>query len=110
MCWCGLGTPPILCRSTGRKFSLIRSSAARHRPSVQLGSFKGSDIYTTDEVPEIDILFITHDHWDHLDYKTLLQLKPKINRVICGLGTGAHLATLGLRFGKNHRKSLEQSR
>src|ERR1700694_538714 len=40
-------------------------------------SFKGADVYTTDEIPEIDLLLITHDHWDHLDYDTLLQLRPK---------------------------------
>jgi len=58
-------------------------------------SFKGSDIYTVPDLPVIDYLFITHDHWDHLDYKTLLQLKPKVNKIITGLGTAAHLASWG---------------
>ena len=40
-------------------------------------SFKGSDIYSVRDLPDIDYLIITHDHWDHLDYKTILQLKPK---------------------------------
>jgi hypothetical protein len=50
-------------------------------------AFKGADVYTADEIPEIDFLFISHDHWDHLDYKTITKLKPKIKQVICGLGT-----------------------
>jgi L-ascorbate metabolism protein UlaG (beta-lactamase superfamily) len=54
-------------------------------------SFKGSDIYTADDIPEIDYLFITHDHWDHLDYETIIKLKSKIKKVITGLGSGAHL-------------------
>jgi L-ascorbate metabolism protein UlaG (beta-lactamase superfamily) len=54
-------------------------------------SFKGSDIYTTDDIPVIDYLFITHDHWDHLDYRTILKLKPKIKKIITGLGVAAHL-------------------
>ncbi len=58
-------------------------------------SFEGSDVYTTDDFPPIDYLFITHDHWDHLDYKTLVKLKPKIKKVITGLGTGAHLEHWG---------------
>lgn len=62
-------------------------------------AFKGTDRYTTEDIPEIDYLFITHDHWDHLDYETILKLKPKIKRVICGLGTGAHLERWG--YGKN---------
>ncbi|WP_222844207.1 MBL fold metallo-hydrolase [Saccharicrinis aurantiacus] len=58
-------------------------------------AYKGSDVYTTDDIPEIDYLFITHDHWDHLDYKTILELKPKIKTVICGLGVGAHFEHWG---------------
>ena len=58
-------------------------------------SFKGSDVYTTDDVPTIDYLFITHDHWDHLDYDTLIKLKSKIKTVITGLGVGEHLEHWG---------------
>ncbi len=63
--------------------------------SFMIKSFKGTDIYTADDIPEIDYLFITHDHWDHLDYKTITELKPKIKKVITGLGTGAHLERWG---------------
>ena len=58
-------------------------------------SFKGSDVYSADDIPEIDYLFITHDHWDHLDHETVLKLKPKIKKIITGLGTGAHLEHWG---------------
>ena len=58
-------------------------------------SFNGSDVYTPDDIPEIDFLFITHDHWDHLDYKTIIQLKPKIKQIITGLGTALHLVHWG---------------
>ncbi len=58
-------------------------------------SFKGSDVYTAADIPEIDYLFISHDHWDHLDHETILQLKPGIKKIITGLGTGAHLEHWG---------------
>ena len=58
-------------------------------------SFKGSDVYSTDDIPEIDYLFITHDHWDHLDYQSIIRLNHKIKKVITGLGTGAHLEHWG---------------
>ncbi len=58
-------------------------------------AFKGTDAYTTDDFPEIDYLFISHDHWDHVDYETLLKLKPKIKKIICGLGTGEHFEYWG---------------
>ena len=60
-------------------------------------SFPGSDIYTTDDIPAIDFLFISHDHWDHLDYNTLRKLKPKIKSIITGLGTGEHLQRWGFK-------------
>jgi L-ascorbate metabolism protein UlaG (beta-lactamase superfamily) len=60
-------------------------------------SFAGADIYTTDDIPEIDFLFITHDHWDHLDYDTIKKLQPKIKTIITGLGTAAHLERWGFK-------------
>ena len=47
-------------------------------------------MYTADDMPDIDYLLITHDHWDHLDYSTVMALNSKVNHVICPLGIGAH--------------------
>jgi L-ascorbate metabolism protein UlaG (beta-lactamase superfamily) len=58
-------------------------------------SFKGSDVYTTDDFPEIDYLFISHDHWDHLDYETIIKLKPKVKTIITALGVAIHLEHWG---------------
>ena len=58
-------------------------------------AFDGTSIYTADDIPEIDVLLITHDHWDHLDYDTVLALKPKIKRVVTGLGVGSHFRYWG---------------
>ncbi len=66
-------------------------------------SFTGSDTYTVDDIPLIDYLFITHDHWDHLDYPTIKQLKPKAGRTITALGVGAHLE----RWGFDPKKITE---
>jgi len=67
-------------------------------------SFPGSDIYTPEELPEIDFLFISHDHWDHLDYKTVKALIPKIKKVITGSGVQPHL----LRWGYNPEQIIER--
>lgn len=58
-------------------------------------SFPGSDVYTPDDLPVIDYLFLSHDHWDHLDHKTVMKLKPKLRKIICPLGVGAHLERWG---------------
>lgn len=56
--------------------------------SFTVKAFKGTNRYNTEDLPEIDYLIITHNHWDHLDYETLLKLKSRIKRVICPLGVG----------------------
>ncbi len=58
-------------------------------------AFDGTDPYTVTDIPDIDFLFITHDHWDHLDYETVTKIRPRVKRVICGLGVGAHLEKWG---------------
>ncbi|MDR2861166.1 MAG: MBL fold metallo-hydrolase [Syntrophobacterales bacterium] len=52
--------------------------------------FPGSEIYKPEDIPDIDYLLISHDHWDHLDYKAVKRLKNRIGKVICGLGVGEH--------------------
>lgn len=63
--------------------------------SFSIKSFAGADVYSPDDLPDIDYLFITHDHWDHLDYETVMTLKPRIGRIFTGLGTGEHLEKWG---------------
>lgn len=58
-------------------------------------AFEGSNNYGVNDFPEIDYLLISHDHYDHLDYSTITSLKPKVRKVICGLGVGAHFEAWG---------------
>lgn len=58
-------------------------------------SFTGTDLYSVEDIPAIDYLFISHDHYDHLDYETIIKLKLKIKKIICGLGVGAHFEHWG---------------
>lgn len=62
-------------------------------------SFAGTDVYQVDDLPPIDLLFITHDHWDHLDYKAIRSLRPRVKKVVTGLGTAAHLERWGFQPG-----------
>jgi len=54
-------------------------------------AFSGSTVYNAEDIPDLDYLIITHDHWDHLDYATVKKLTPKVKLVLTGLGTGEHL-------------------
>lgn len=59
-------------------------------------AFAGSDKYKTDHIPEFDLLLITHDHYDHLDYKAILKLKGRFKKVLTALGVGSHLEYWGI--------------
>ena len=62
--------------------------------------FKGADIYAPSEIPPIDFLIITHNHYDHLSKKTLKALIGKVKRAIVPLGVGKYLKAWGLDEGK----------
>lgn len=66
-------------------------SGAASPVSFTTKAFAGTDLYSADDIPELDYLIITHDHWDHLDYETVTNLREKVKKVITGLGTGEHL-------------------
>ena len=63
-------------------------------------AFKGSNEYKTEDLPPIDLLIITHDHYDHLDYPTVVRLFSQVKQVITPLGVGAHLEYWGLEASK----------
>ncbi|CAM3680300.1 hypothetical protein POKO110462_15215 [Pontibacter korlensis] len=62
--------------------------------------FKGADAYKVEDLPTIDYLLITHDHYDHLDCDTVKQLKGKVGKVVCALGVGAHFGKWGYPASK----------
>ena len=68
--------------------------------SFSTQAFDGTSLYTVDDMPAIDVLLITHDHWDHLDHATVTALKDKVGRVLVPLGVGAHLEHWGYAQGK----------
>jgi len=49
-----------------------------------------------DELPEIDAIIISHDHYDHLDYPTVSALRDARVRWLVPLGIGAHLEHWGV--------------
>lgn len=49
-----------------------------------------------EQLPFIDVVVISHDHYDHLDYGSILKLKHKVGRFYAPLGVGAHLKSWGV--------------
>lgn len=68
--------------------------------SFMIKAFRGSNIYKPEDMPAIDYLILTHDHYDHLDFKTLRKLKNKVNKIYCSLGVSSHLTYWGFDINK----------
>jgi L-ascorbate metabolism protein UlaG (beta-lactamase superfamily) len=63
-------------------------------------SFNYSNEYSVDMLPELDVVLISHDHYDHLDYKTILKINSKTKKFIVPLGVDAHLLRWGISPNK----------
>jgi L-ascorbate metabolism protein UlaG (beta-lactamase superfamily) len=59
-------------------------------------NFAGTNIYHASDFPSLDVILITHDHFDHLDYKTIRTLASVTKRFVTSLGVGAHLERWGV--------------
>jgi L-ascorbate metabolism protein UlaG (beta-lactamase superfamily) len=53
-----------------------------------------------DALPHIDAVVISHDHYDHLDFRTLQAMKGWNTKFVVPLGVGAHLAYWGIPESK----------
>ena len=49
-----------------------------------------------DQLPPVDAVLISHDHYDHLDWPTIVAMRSWKNAFIVPLGIGAHLQRWGI--------------
>lgn len=74
----------------------IFSGKASPIPFMGPKAFPGTSVLPVDEIPPVDIVLISHDHYDHLDHETIVVLKDKVKTFIMPLGVGAHLEKWGV--------------
>jgi L-ascorbate metabolism protein UlaG (beta-lactamase superfamily) len=55
---------------------------------------------TAEQLPPIEAVLISHDHYDHLDYESIRKLKDKVQHFYVPLGVGAHLLAWGVAPAK----------
>ncbi len=48
------------------------------------------------EMPPVDLVIVSHDHYDHLDYPTIRELAKRSIPFVTSLGVGAHLEAWGV--------------
>lgn len=90
------GHSSYLIRLDGKTFLIDPVLSGYAAPFKRMNkAFAGADTYKVEDLPSIDYLLITHDHYDHLDFATISKLKGKVGKVICALGVGAHFEKWG---------------
>ena len=57
--------------------------------------FSENTLQLIDDFPQIDLMLLTHDHYDHLDYASFKKLLPKVKNYYVALGCGRHLEAWG---------------
>lgn len=97
--WFGHSSYLIHCRGINILVDPVFSGHASPLPFM-IKAFAGSDIYTLDDLPEIDMVIITHNHYDHLDKKTIKTLSNKPATFYTSLGVGICLEKFGVQSNR----------
>jgi L-ascorbate metabolism protein UlaG (beta-lactamase superfamily) len=71
--------------------------------------FDHSHLHELAQLPPIDAVLLSHDHYDHLDYESVLGLKDKVPLWITPLGVGAHLEHWGVPHDRIRELDLWES-
>ncbi len=58
--------------------------------------FSENTLELIDQFPEIDLVLLTHDHYDHLDLASIRKLKSKTKQYFVSLGVKRHLVSWGV--------------
>jgi L-ascorbate metabolism protein UlaG (beta-lactamase superfamily) len=63
-------------------------------------AFAGTDFVKAGDFKNLDVILITHDHYDHLDYQSIITLAPHTANIITSIGVGSHLERWGISSNK----------
>lgn len=93
-----LGHSTILLVMDGKKILLdpMFSNSASPFPIFPAKRFNEKLPIEIEALPHIDIVLLSHDHYDHLDYVSIQKLKGKVSQFCVPLGVGSHLEKWGI--------------
>lgn len=92
------GHSALLCRIEGKTI-LIDPMFGPDAAPIAPFKIKRFNEVSTDliaDLPEIDLLIMSHDHYDHLDLKSMEVLAPKVKNYFTALGVSRHLTAWGI--------------
>jgi len=94
--WFGHST--FLIQANGKNIILdpMFGESASPIPHIAVQRFNKKLPIALEQLPQIDAVLISHDHYDHLDYASIQGLKDKTKAYYAPLGVGAHLEAWGI--------------
>jgi L-ascorbate metabolism protein UlaG (beta-lactamase superfamily) len=96
-----LGHSTILLEIDGHRFLMDPVWSGRAAPTTFVGPKRWfPPLLALRDLPPLDAVVLSHDHYDHLDYATIVALKDKISTFVAPLGVGAHLERWGVSPAK----------
>jgi L-ascorbate metabolism protein UlaG (beta-lactamase superfamily) len=96
------GHSAVFLEMDGMKIFIDPMLGTTPSPHSRIGSkrFNKALPLSTDLIPDPDLVLLSHDHYDHLDYGTIMKLKNRVRKFIVPLGVGAHLISWGIERKK----------
>lgn len=96
------GHSAFLLQMQGRNILLDPMFGETPAPHPLLGRnrFSGPLPIEIEKLPQIDAIIISHDHYDHLDYESIMKLKDKVEMFYTPLAVGVHLKAWGVEEDK----------
>ena len=96
-----LGHSSILIQMHGMKLLIDPVFSQKASPVAFAGPSRFSDVpISVKELPGIDVVLLSHDHYDHLDMKTIMELNAKTTCFVVPLGVENHLERWGVERDK----------
>lgn len=94
--WFGHST--LLVEMEGKTILIDPMFGQAASPFITLGNQRFAPGLPLDiqDLPAIDVVLMTHDHYDHLDYESILAIKDKVPQFFIPLGMHGHLRRWGV--------------
>lgn len=91
------GHSAFLLEMNGRRI-LIDPMLGKTAAPTSFGSarFPNDEPVPLEAITDIDLMILSHDHYDHLDYASIMHLKDHVGHFYTALGVGSHLRSWGI--------------
>ena len=92
-----LGHSTVLLEHAGHRILTDPVWSSRASPTQRIGPKRFQPVpVALEDLPALDLVLLSHDHYDHLDYATVRALAQSPATFVTSLGVGAHLEHWGV--------------